>query len=100
MARQFGFKWACALTKQSAYGTAIADGSLLKAAYIKGPDLAVITPRLIRDNSQYGRGDEWSHGQEVEAWDVSLKRNFDLTTLLAGLIAGFGLGAVTTSQPD
>lgn len=100
MARQYQFKWAFALTKQSAYGTAIADGSLLKAAFVKGPDLAVIVPRLIRDNSQFGRGDEWSHGQEVEAWDLSLRRNFDLTSLLAGLFCGFGLGSVTTSQPD
>ena len=100
MARQYQFRWAFANTKHSAYGTAIVDGSLLKAAFIKGPDLAVITPRLIRDNSQSGRGDEWSHGQEVEAWDVSLKRNLDMTSLLAGLFCGFGLGAVTTSQPD
>ena len=100
MARQYGFKWAFALTKQTAYGTAIVDGSLVKAAFIKGPDLAVITPRLIRDNSQYGRGDEWSRGQEVESWDVALKRNFDITSLLAGLFCGFGLGAVATTQPD
>lgn len=100
MARHYQFKWAFANTKQSAYGTAIADGSLVKAGFIEGPDLAIVTPRLIRDNSQFGRGDEWSHGQEQEAFDLSLKRNFDLTTVLAGLFAGFGLGSVTTSQPD
>lgn len=100
MARQYQFKWAFANTKQTAYGTPIADVSINKAGFVKGPDIAVVTPRLVRDNSQFGRGDEWSHGQEVEAWDVSLKRNFDVTSLLAGLFCGFGLGSVTTSQPD
>lgn len=98
--RHYQFRWAFPTDKQSAYGTAEADGSLIKSGFIKGPDLADRVPRLIRDNSQFGRGDEFSHGQEVEAWDLTLARNFDLTSLMAGLFSAFGLGAVATTQPD
>lgn len=99
MSRDYQFRWAFATTKQSAYGTPTADGSLLKSGYIKGPDFAKPKPHHIRSNSQFGQGDEWARGQEVEFWDLDLARNFDLTTLLAGLIGGFALGSVTSSQP-
>lgn len=98
--RHYQFRWAFGTAKQTAYGTPVVDGSLTRSGFIKGPDLADRVPRQIRDNSQFGRGDEFSHGQEIEAWDLSLARNFDLTTLMAGLFASFGLGAVATSQPD
>lgn len=97
--RHYQFRWAFSTSQQAAYGTPVIDGSLDKSGFIKGPDLADRVPRLIRDNSQFGRGDEFSHGQEVEAWDLSLARNFDLTTLMAGLFTSFGLGSVATTQP-
>ena len=99
MARNYQFKWAFSPTKQSAYGTPLADGVLTTASYIQGPDLAQRTPSLVRDNGQFGRGDEWARTQEIDVWDLALARKMDLNPLLAGLFAGFGLGAVTTTTP-
>ena len=101
--RDFDVLWAFSTKKQSAYGTKLADADLTLATPFKGPDVVVRTPTVETDSEQAGRGFAsagFPESQEIERWDVRVARNFDLTSLMAGWAAAFGLGQVTTSQPD
>ena len=98
--RDFDLLWAFSTKKQTAYGTKLADVDLTLSTPFKGPDVAVKTPTLETDADQAGRGQEFPESQEIERWDARLARSFDLTSLMAGWVAAFGLGAVTTTQPD
>ncbi len=92
--------WAFSSKKQSAYGTALADGDLTLAYPFRGPDILERKPDLATDEDEMGRGHEWPTAQEVERWDCKLKRNFDVTSFMAAWAGAFGLGQVSTNQPD
>ncbi|MDA2916447.1 phage tail tube protein [Nitrospinae bacterium AH_259_B05_G02_I21] len=98
--RDFDVLWAFSTKKQTAYGTKLADVDLTLATPFKGPDAVVRTPTIETDAEQAGRGQEFQQSQEIERWDVRLARSFDMTSLVAAWVSAFGLGQVTTSQPD
>lgn len=101
--RDFDVLWAFSTKKQSAYGTKLADADLTLATPFKGPDVVVRTPTVETDAEQAGRGSAsggFPESQQIERWDVRMARRFDLTSLVAGWVAAFGLGQVTTTQPD
>lgn len=92
-------QWAMSLTnRQSAYGTPIADAALTAATLFQGPDLAEHTPEMLSDAEAAGKGHEWATTQEIERWSTGLRREFDLSSLTAGWVGAFGLGAVTSVQ--
>lgn len=100
MARDWEIQVALTHKKQTAYGTKNVDGDLTIGALFQLPEPLAIDPEFIRDNSQFGRGHEWSEGQEIESWDLKGSLSFDLTSRIAGHYLAFGLGSIATVQPD
>jgi hypothetical protein len=98
-AHDYQFRWAFSNTKQTAYGTPTADGSLLKGAFVSGPNLVQRKPMVIPNSSMFGLGHEFSNDQAIDAWDIDLSLDFDLSSVLAGICCGFGLGTVNTTTP-
>jgi len=97
MPRDYDVMWAFSTKKQSNYGTEIIDGDLTLAYPFKGPDILERPPEIITDEDQVGAGHEFLTRQDTERWDAKLKRNFDLTSMMAAWVAVFGLGKVVSA---
>jgi hypothetical protein len=100
MPRKYEVQLAMTHKKQTAYGTTNADGDLTIGAMFSSEKPLTPKPDLIRDNSQLGQGDEWPRTQEIERWQLEGSLEFDLTSRMAGHFLAFGLGAISTSQPN
>ncbi len=85
----------------AAYGTIVADIDLSIALPVFGYDFADVQPEVVSDMDKVGKGNEYATGvyREVRR---SLTKNIscDLSSLMAGWAAGFGMGKVVTSQPN
>ena len=94
------FEVAFTTKKQAAYGTENIDGDLTLSHLMKASDIADRIPEVMPDDDLVGYNHEFSENQEIESWDLTRAFSFDLTSLMAGWLGAFGLGAVVTSQPD
>jgi len=83
---------------QSAYGTKNSDEQLVKSYPFFGPDLPQLKPILEDDSKEFGRGFSWASRQDLLGWDAKLKRNWHLTSALAGWLWAFALGQCATTH--
>lgn len=97
MPRDYDVQWAFSTKKQAAYGTVVADNDLDQNYPFKGPDILERNPDVVTDVDKIGDGHEWETQQITEYWDTKLKRSFGLTSFVAGWIAAYGLGSVSSA---
>lgn len=81
--------------KQSAFDTPVADIDLTLAHLFKGLDAAELTPEIVTDDEDVGHGEFQTRG-EVDYWDTRKSFRGDCTSLMAGWMGAFGLGAVAS----
>lgn len=86
--------------KQTTFGTALADVNIDKRPPRQGAELARIARTFHSDIDDFNRGSEFASKLEEKSRQISLATAFDLNTLMAAIIAGFGMGKVVTTQPD
>ncbi len=91
---------AFSVNKQTTFLTALADGAILKRPPRLSAELARIGRTFHSDIDDFNRGSEFASKLEEKSRQLSLATSFDLDTLMAAIIAGFGMGKVVTTQPD
>jgi len=84
--------------KQSAWGTALVNGSMTEAFPFKGEAVAVPGVALIGDDEETGRGHEWPTDSVVARLESSLNLSYDLSTEAAAYLLTFAMGACSSAQ--
>jgi len=98
--RDFQVKWGASLKKETAYGTALADGDFTMLLPFLGPDLIDTVPTYDTDADEYGKGHPYPTRQDVLKWDAPFKRRFKCSVEALGWLASLALGNVATTQPN
>jgi len=100
--RIYDYLWAFSLIhKQTAYGTATADASLINAIPIIGYDTPETTQTKYTDQSRIGKGHEFSTVERELMRDIRLARTMDLSSAMGAFVAAFVMGsdAITSLSP-
>ncbi len=95
--RDFDVAWAFTTKKQTAYDTIRADVDLTLRTYFNALEFGAITQRKETDGAKFGKGHEFSTIVRNLSQDLRLARSFDLSSLMAGWVAAFGMGKVVTT---
>ncbi len=98
--RMHDVKWAFSNKKQADYTTLVADNDLTQHISILGADVAEVGRTSYSDEKQYGKGHEFPTTFRELTRAIKLSRTMDLSSLMAGWSAAFGMGHVVTSQPN
>ena len=98
--RDYEIQQAFSYTKETAYGTPVADIDIDKAMMFLGPDIVDRVPTFDDDKNEYGKMHEFRTRQYLMSWDAKRKVQVKGTVEFLAWLAAFGLGAVTTSQPN
>jgi len=97
--RDYDVLWAFSTKKQSAYSTALVDGSLTLSYPFLGPDLLEEDQGFVPNEDQVGVG-EWADARHQELFDCRLTRRWDLGAEMLGWVGAFGMGAVSSAQQE
>jgi hypothetical protein len=92
--------WRFSTKRQTAIGTALADGNLPLSALVSGFDVGKLAHRMVPDAEKFGKGHPFATSHRKVAQMTSLQRTVELNDVLAGWTAAFCMGSVTTSQPN
>ncbi len=95
--RDFDVAVAFTTKQQTDYATIRADADMDKRTSVTALDPAQVTQVKETDGDEFGKGHEFSTIQRSVSQDVRLARSGNLSSLLAGMLGAFGLGAVVTS---
>lgn len=98
--RMHDVRWAFSNKKQASYSTLVADVDLNQQIAIIGADVAELSRTASSDDRQFGKGHEFPTRFRELARELRLARTMDLSSLMAGWAAAFGMGNVVTSQPN
>lgn len=83
---------------QAAFGTVLADAALTRRSPLLDPAaFATLTKQFWSDANYTGKGHDWPTVRSKTQQDVAFQQNTPVTAWLAGWLAAFGLGAVTTT---
>jgi hypothetical protein len=98
MADMFKIKFwrAFSILAQTAFGTATDGASIDRCVALDDPEPAEVNPIYENDKEEVGKGHAHPTRLDVSAWDAAMTWKGKLTSLLAGWLASFGLGDVTT----
>jgi hypothetical protein len=88
--------------KQGAYGTALTDVNLQAGKRFSpvGQFFGQTTSKFYTNRNQSMRGNDFASVRQETERDFQEQINFDADTWLLAWIAAFGMGAVTSSQPN
>ena len=98
--RMHDVKWAFSNKKQADYSTLVADNDLNQMVAVIGADVAELGRTAYTDDKLYGKGHEFPTTFRELTRQLKLSRTMDLTSLMAGWAAAFGMGKVVTTQPN
>jgi tail tube protein len=98
--RMYDVKWAFSNKKQVDYTTLVADNDLNQHLAVIGADVAEVGRTSYSDDKQYGKGHEFPTAFRELTREMKLSRTMDLSSLMAGWAAAFGMGNVVVSQPN
>jgi hypothetical protein len=98
--RAFDITWLFSPRKESAYGTALADGDLDKHVVANTVEVGKIAKLFRSDIDRFGKGHEFATELEELARDLRRTTSFDASSLTTAWVAAFALGKVATSQPN
>jgi hypothetical protein len=88
-------QWAFSNNKQSAYATALANGSVDQGHPFEGADFGDHMPNMSDNAAQFGKGHEFASRMEILSWDSKFKRSFQATTKMLGWAFAFHCGKDT-----
>lgn len=100
--RELEFQAAVSNNQQAAWATPLADGVLTKVLSLDN----LFAPRPSRnarsDRGKFGKGYEWATkgGHLTRTKDAPISIQGDLSSYVAGWLGMFGLGSVSSVQPD
>jgi len=97
--RDYDMKIAVGPEKQSAYGTALVDGSLDTFYPMNGVAFLEEDPGFVPNDDQVGIG-EWPTDQNQEMKDCRMSLGYDCGTWMLGWVTAFGLGNSTPALLD
>src|ERR1035437_1790899 len=92
-------QWAFSGKKQTDYSTLVSDANMTKAVAVIGSEIADLSRTAFTDQARFGKGHEFPTLSRELTRDIKYARTFDLSSMTAGYLAGFGMGRVVTSQP-
>ncbi len=98
--RALDVTWAFSPRKESAYGTALADGDLTRRVVANAVELGKIAKLFRSDLDRFGKGHEFATELEELARDLRRSTSFDASSLTLAWVAAFGMGKVITTQPN
>ena len=98
--RMHDVKWAFSNKQQADYATPVADNDLNQHVAVIGADVAELSRTSYSDAQQYGKGHEFPTLFRELTRETRLSRTLDLSSLMAGWAAAFGMGKAVTSQPN
>lgn len=98
--RMHDVRWAFSNKQQADYATLVADNDLTQHIAIIGADVAEVSRTSYSNDKQYGKGHEFPTVFRELTRELRLARTMDLSSLMAGWVAAFGMGNVVTSQPN
>jgi hypothetical protein len=96
--RPYEARFAFSPNKEGSYGTVLADGKFTRST----PPLAFDAPQIVKtfldDADKSWKGGEWPTQRRQTRQNVVYPLNFELSALVAGHIAAFCLGKVTSTK--
>ena len=95
--RDFDVAWAFSHKKQANYATQLVGGDMLLRTYFNAIEFGKITSKKETDGQKFGKGHEFSTTVREVSRDLQLSRSFDLSSLMGGWAAFFGMGKIATS---
>ena len=98
--RSFDVTWAFTTKKETAYGTALADGDLTLRVTTPQVEAARISKTFRSDQDHAGKGHEFTTELEEVNRDLRRATTFDASSLTLAWVAAFGMGKVATTQPN
>jgi hypothetical protein len=98
--RAFDINWLFSPRKESAYGTALADGDLSQHVVANSVEVGKIAKFFRSDLDRFGKGHEFATELEELARDLRRSTSFDASSLTTAWVAAFCLGKVATTQPN
>ena len=92
-------QWAFSTKRQANYATPVA--TLEKFIQVIGvPSIGEFDKTVLSDAQRYGRGFPYATSKRDLFYDTKMSRTMDLTSLMAGWAAAFGLGSISSTQPN
>ncbi|MBI4462677.1 MAG: hypothetical protein HY653_07220 [Acidobacteria bacterium] len=98
--RAFDVTWVFSTKKETTYGTALADANLLKRVVLPAVEVGKISKSFRSDLDGFGKGHEFSTELEELTRDLRRSTSFDASSLTSAWVCAFGMGKVTTTQPN
>lgn len=98
--RVYDVRWAFSTKKETAYGTLVADANLNKSVHVTAWELPRHTKELLSDLERFGKTHEWAEARRALTRDLQYTRAMELSSFMAGWAAAFGMGNVTSVQPN
>lgn len=92
--------WVFSTKRGAAYATLVADVDLTQRIKLLGTDIGQLTRTQLSDAQRMGKGSEFASTVRELTRDMRLARTCDLSSLMAGWAAAFGMGNVATIQPN
>jgi hypothetical protein len=98
--RAFDITWLFSPRKESAYGTALADGDLTQHVVANSVEVGKIAKLFRSDLDRFGKGHEFATELEELARDLRRATSFDASSVTTAWVAAFCMGMVSSSQPN
>jgi hypothetical protein len=98
--RTYDVKWAFSTKQEAAYGTLVSDSHIDHAVGVIGTNVSEFSRTQYSDADRFGKGHEFPTLFRELTRDLKLSRTIDMSSLMAGWAAAFGMGNVVTTQPN
>ena len=98
--RTYDLTWAFSTKKQADYATLVANSDLTQHIAVIGSEVVELSRTSYSDAQQFGKGHEFPTLFRELTRETKFARTVDLSSLMAGWAAAFGMGNVVTSQPN
>src|ERR1035441_10037528 len=98
--RTYDVKWGFSTKQEAAYGTLVADSHIDHAVAVIGTNVGELSRTQYSDAGRFGKGHEFPTLFRELTRDLKLSRTIDMSSLMAGWVAAFGMGNVGTTQPN
>ncbi len=96
--RPYEGRFAFSPNKETAYGTVLADAKFTRSTPPLSFDAPEIVKTFLDDADKAWKGGEWPTQRSQTRQNLAYPLNFELSALVAGHIAAFCLGKVTTTS--
>ena len=98
--RTYDVKWALSTKQENGYGTLVTDNHIDHRVALIGTSVGERSRTSYSDADRFGKGHEFPTAFRELTRDLKLARTCDLSSLMAGWAGAFGMGSVTTTQPN